>query len=41
MFTDFGQSQLTHELLGERKAYLRPIKELVLLLTDTADPDQQ
>ena len=26
---------------GERKTYLRPIKELVLLLTDTADPDQQ
>ena len=26
---------------GERKIYLRPIKELVLLLTDTADPDQQ
>ena len=25
----------------ERKTYLRPIKELVLLLTDTADPDQQ
>lgn len=26
---------------GERKTYLRPIKELFLLLTDTADPDQQ
>ena len=26
---------------GERKTYLRPINELVLLLTDTADPDQQ
>ena len=26
---------------GERKTYLSPIKELVLLLTDTADPDQQ
>ena len=26
---------------GERKTYLRPNKELVLLLTDTADPDQQ
>ena len=26
---------------GERKTYLKPIKELVLLLTDTADPDQQ
>ena len=26
---------------GERKTYLRPIKELLLLLTDTADPDQQ
>ena len=26
---------------GERKTYLRPIKELVLLLTNTADPDQQ
>ena len=26
---------------GERKTYLRPIKELVLLLTDTADPDHQ
>ena len=25
---------------GERKTYLKPIKELVLLLTDTADPDQ-
>ena len=25
----------------ERKTYLRPIKELVLLLTNTADPDQQ
>ena len=26
---------------GEKKTYLRPIKELVLLLTDTVDPDQQ
>ena len=26
---------------GERKTYLRPIKELVLLMTDTADPAQQ
>ena len=25
---------------GERKTYLRPIKELVLLLSDTATPDQ-
>ena len=26
---------------GERKTYLGPTKQLVLLLTDTADPDQQ
>ena len=37
-----GQSNVVRD--GERKAYLRPIKtieKLVLLLTDTADPDQQ
>ena len=34
-----GQSNVVRD--GERKAYLRPINELVLLLTDTADPDQQ